>query len=203
MQTDRKPRKKDVVRQFEASDAHKDIRVPTSLDLLPFARAVTRASEDESIPDLQRACLEFLRLVSDFYEVSTPTLRLLGPRPHRTHEGRLSSELFGDYDLSDQSIRLWTRTPLMKKWTSSGVILSTICHELMHHLDVTLFDFKNTFHTVGFYERSHRLYLATIDHPYYPLKWHSGSRGSRVVNWPGTNRSKALALLRARNYGAI
>jgi len=200
MQTDKKPRRADLLRQFEASDAHKDIQVPASEDLLPFARALTRASEAESIPELQRACLEFLDLMSDFYEVSTPKLRLLGPRPHRTYEGRLSSELFGDYDLSDQSIRLWTRTPLMKKWTSSGTILSTICHELMHHLDVTLLDFKNTFHTVGFYERSHRLYLAAIDHPYYPLKWYSGfgPRGSRVVNWPATNRGKALALRHGR-----
>src|SRR6185369_709728 len=123
MQTDKKPRRVDLLRQFEASDTHKDIQVPASEELLPFARALTRASEDESIPELQRACLEFLDLMSDFYEVSTPKLRLLGPRPYRTYEVRLSSELFGDYDLSDQSIRLWTRTPLMKKWTSSGTIL--------------------------------------------------------------------------------
>ena len=197
MQTDNRPRRAALLRQFEASDAHKDIRVPASRDLLSLAQAFTRASEAESIPELELACLEFLNLVSDFYEVSAPAVRLLGPRPHKTHEGRLSQELFGDYDLNDQSIRLWTRTPLMKKWTSSRTILSTLCHEVMHHLDVTLLDFKNTFHTVGFYERSHRLYLATLGHPYYPLKWYS-SRGSRVVNWPETNRSKARALARAR-----
>ena len=200
METDQKPRKAALLRQFEASDATKDIRVPASLDLLPFTQAFTRASEAESMAELKSACLAFLNFVSEFYEVSTPELRLLGPRPHKTYEGRLSSELFGDYQLNDQSIRLWTRTPMMKKWASPGTIISTLCHELMHHLDVTLMDFKNTYHTVGFYERSHRLYLAAMDHPYYPLKWFGGfgPRGSRVVNWPETNRSKAQAL--ARGY---
>ena len=197
MQTDKKPRRTGLLRQFEASDVLKEIQVPASEDLLPLARAVARASEAESIPDLERACLEFLNLVSGFYEVSTPALRLLGPRPHKTYEGRLSSELFGDYDLNNQGIRLWTRTPMTKKWTSARTLLSTICHELMHHVDVTLLNFKNTYHTVGFYERSHRLYLATIGHPYYPIKWYNG-RGSQVVNWPETNRSKARALARAR-----
>ena len=196
MQTDKKPRRTGLLRQFEASDAHKDICVPASLDLLPFSQALTIASEAESISKLESACREFLKFVSEFYEVSTPTLRLLGPRPHKTYEGRLSSELFGDYQLSDQSIRLWTRTPVMKKWTSSRTLLSTICHELMHHLDVTLLDFQNTYHTVGFYERSHRLYLAAMGHPYYPLKWYGG-RGSRVVNWPETNRSKARVMARS------
>lgn len=203
MQTDKKPRKKDLVRQFEASDAHKDIRVPTSLELLPLARSLTTASEAESMPELKTACRDFLNFVADFYQVPTPALRLLGPRPHKTNEGRLSSELFGDYSLIDQSIRLWTRTPMMKKWASPRTILSTICHELMHHLDVTRLDFQDTFHTVGFYERSHRLYLAAIGHPYYPLKWHVGfgPNGSRLVNWPATNRSKAQALDRARAGG--
>ena len=196
MQTDRKPRRTDLLRQFETSDALKDIRVPTSLDLLPFAQALTRASETESTSELETACQEFLNFVSEFYEVSTPTLCLLGPRPHKTYEGRLSSELFGDYNLSDQSIRLWTRTPMMKKWASPRTLLSTICHELMHHLDVKLLEFQNTYHTVGFYERSHRLYLAAIDHPYYPINWYSGvgPGGTRVVNWPQTNRRKAQAL---------
>ena len=201
MQTDKKPRRTGLLRQFEASDAHKDIRVPASLDLLPLAQAFTRASEAESMPGLESACLEFLSVVAGFYEVPTPKLRLLGPRPHKSYEGRLSSELFGDYDLSDQSIRLWTRTPMMKKWTSSRTLLSTISHEFMHHLDVALLNYQNTYHTVGFYERSHRLYLAAMNHPYYPLKWYTG-RGSRVVNWPATNQSKALALARSRQQSA-
>ena len=37
--------------------------------------------------------------------------------------------------------------------------MSTLCHEFMHHLDVTSLGFQNSFHTIGFYERTHRLYL--------------------------------------------
>lgn len=200
MQTDLKPSQRRIARQFETSDAQKKIRVPPSKTLAPFVQALAAASKAESRSDLKATCEEFLESVSSFYEVPTPKLRLLGPRPHQTFEGRLSSELFGDYHLIQQRIRLWTRTPMRKKWASPGTILSTICHEFIHHLDVTSLSFPNSFHTVGFYERSHRLYLAATGQPYYPLKWNGDfdPDGPRVINWPETNRSKARALARLK-----
>jgi hypothetical protein len=200
MQTDLKPSQRRIARQFETSDATRKIRVPPSKKLTPFVQALATALTAESMPDLKTTCEEFLGCVSTFYEVPTPKLRLLGPRPHRTFEGRLSSELFGDYRMIQQRIRLWTRTPMKRKWASHGTILSTICHEFMHHFDVTSLDFPNSFHTVGFYERSHRLYLAAMGHAYYPLKWFGDFNpdGPRVINWPETNRSKARALARLK-----
>ncbi len=200
MQTDLKPPQRPIARQFETSDAKRRIRVPPSKRLAPSVEALKAASKAESVSHLKAACEEFLASVSRFYEVPTPKLRLLGPRPHQTFEGQLSSALFGDYHLIQQRIRLWTRTPMKKKWTSPGTILSTICHEFTHHLDVTWLEFPNSFHTVGFYERSHRLYLAATGQPYYPLKWHESfdPEGPHVINWPETNQCKARTLARLK-----
>jgi hypothetical protein len=117
-------------------------------------------------------------------------------RPHRTREGRLAYELLGDYDLALTRVRLWTRTPMIKKWSSSRTILSTLCHEFMHLLDVVHLGFAKSYHTTGFFERTHRLYLGVTGQAYYPLAWQAPQRdGSRSVDWPETNRRKTRALL--------
>jgi hypothetical protein len=118
-------------------------------------------------------------------------VELLGTRPHRTREGRLARELLGDYSLDLTHIRLWTKTPMMKKWTSSRTILSTLCHEFMHHLDVVRLGFPRSYHTTGFFERTHRLYLGVTGQTYYPLAWQAERDGSRSIDWPETNRRRA------------
>jgi len=104
----------------------------------------------------------------------------------------LAYELFGDYDPKSAKIRLWTRTAINKQWTSSGVMLSTFCHEFMHHLDVARLGFSRSYHTVGFFERTHTLYQASIGQPHYPLAWHPpDADGSRMINWPAMRRRRS------------
>src|SRR5262249_48542247 len=79
---------------------------------------------------------------------------------------------------------------------------STLCHEFMHHLDVTALGFPNSFHTVGFYQRTHRLYLAAIGHPYYPLKWRRvGFDSQQIIDWQETRRLGAKVLGRTKVRG--
>ena len=69
----------------------------------------------------------------------------------------------------------------------------------MHHLDVTSLGFPNSFHTIGFYERTHQLYLAAIGHPYYPLKWRRvGFEGRQIIDWQETKRREAKVLERKK-----
>ena len=160
------------------------------------------AARDAAAPELMKnVCTRFLASLSSFYGIPAPNLKLLGPRPHSTHEGRLANELFGDYQIKVAKIRLWTRTPMKRQWTSSKTILSTLCHEFMHHLDVTSLGFPNSFHTIGFYERTHRLYLAAIGHPHYPLRWRRvGVEGRQIIDWQETKRRgpKVLENVRER-----
>jgi len=199
MITDRRPARDKLRLEYDSSHCLAKIRVPASANLA-LLFGLLEAARDAAAPELMRnACTRFLASLSAFYGIPSPSLKLLGPRPHSTHEGRLANELFGDYQIKDAKIRLWTRTPMKRQWTSSKTILSTLCHEFMHHLDVTALGFPNSFHTIGFYERTHGLYLAAIGQPYYPLKWRQiGFEGRQVIDWQETKRRSAKVLIRAK-----
>jgi len=170
--------------------------MPPAQALRHLFEDIVEATDQENAAKLKKACTECLSILSSFYGVSAPSLKLLGSRPHSTLEGRLAGELFGDYSSKQARIRLWTRTAIKKHWTSSKTTLSTLCHEFMHHLDIHQLGFPHSFHTIGFFERTHRLYLTVVVHPYYPLEWRSlgtSKSGAWVIDWGATNRAKARA----------
>lgn len=194
MVTDRRPSRGNLRQEYDGSSALTEIRVPPPDRLTPWVEQLHSARDAESRGPLSDACTQILDEFARFYEVPAPSLDLLGVRPHRTHEGRLSSETLGDYTFTLLRIRLWTRTPMIRKWTSSRTILSTLCHEFMHHLDVVQLGFPKSYHTTGFFERTHRLYLGVMGQPYYPLAWQAPGRdGSQSIDWPETNRRKSRA----------
>jgi hypothetical protein len=164
---------------------------PDPSHLTPWVESLAKAREDSDRSGVNAACKQLLDLLSQFYSVPPPDLKVLGPRPHRTREGVLAYELFGDYAPKSAKIRLWTRTAINKQWTSSGVMLSTLCHEFVHHLDIARLGFSRSYHTTGFFERTHILYQAALGQPHYPLAWHpADADGSRAINWPETRRRK-------------
>lgn len=194
MTTDPRPRRVLLRQEYEASERLARLAGPRLDDLAPLFGLLDAAREAEDRGALEGACRRLLEGLCDAHEVSPPALKLLGPRPHRTHEGTLSYELFGDYDLERASIRLWTRTAIHKRSASSRTLLSTLCHEFMHHLEVHALGFPHTFHTTGFFERIHGLYQALLGQPHYPLAWHAPHRnGSRMIDWAETNRRKSRA----------
>ena len=189
-------------REYDSSHRLEKIRAPACVNLAPLFGALEAASDAAAPEVMKNVCTRFLASLSAFYGIASPSLKLLGPRPHSTHEGHLANELFGDYDIKVAKIRLWMRTPMKKQWTSSKTILSTLCHEFMHHLDVTALGFPNSFHTIGFYERTHRLYLAALGHPYYPLKWRRVRfEGRQTIDWQETKRLGAKVLGRTKMRG--
>lgn len=112
--------------------------------------------------------------LAQFYGVTSPKLKVLGARPHRSSEGRLFYELFGDYDLKTAVIRGWMRTAVLGKVTSHRGFLNTLLHEFCHHLDVHSFGWPETPHTRGFFARVDELYhlaLATPANERKPLVW--------------------------------
>jgi len=192
MVTDRRPSRAKLRQEYDESSDLTEIRVPPPDGLVPWVEQLYSARDAESREPLRQACDELLQGFARFYDVPPPTLDLLGVRPHRTHEGLLSSETLGDYTFTLTRIRLWTRTAMIRKWTSSRTILSTLCHEFMHHLDVVQLGFPKSYHTTGFFERTHRLYLGVTGQRYYPLAWYAPDRGgSRSIDWPETNRRRA------------
>ena len=192
MITEPSPKRVGLRQEYDASARLSKMPTPDSSRLTPWVEALTSAREDGDRSGMNTACKQLIDLLSDFYDLPPPNLRVLGTRPHSTHEGVLTYELFGDYEPKSAKIRLWTRTAINKQWTTSGVMLSTLCHEFMHHLDVARLGFSRSYHTVGFFERTHTLYQASIGQPHYPLAWHPpDADGSRMINWPAMRRRRS------------
>ena len=77
---------------------------------------LTRGIEDalvtEEAAPVRTACVEFLRLAAEYYEVSMPQVRVLRVRPIRVREGGWGTELFGDYHFDEKLTRVWMRTAI-------------------------------------------------------------------------------------------
>ena len=189
MLTDSQPRKATLRAQFLASDKLCDLEIPPDGRLRGSASALDVAMKSGQSAPVGEVCAEFLRVAAEFYGVSQPQVRVLAARPVRVFEGG-ASELFGDYDLRKQEIRVWMRTAMRKRVTSLGTFLSTLCHEFCHHLDFHRFRFSDSWHTRGFYERTAALYHHARGTPPKRLFWAPVPGGRWRIDWPRTNRGR-------------
>lgn len=188
MITDTVPRQAGRKRVYDESDVLRAIDVPPQAQLRALADDLERAMKMESPLEVKRACQALADFISDHYRVKTPPISVLGVRPHRTSAGVCVYEKFGDYNLETALIRLWMRTAMKHKVTSYGCLLSTLTHELVHHLDMVRFGFPGTPHTRGFYERAALLYHQAKGTPLKPLVWVRLKNGTYRIDWGKTMR---------------
>jgi hypothetical protein len=171
MVTDPLPRDDRLKSEYEASDAHAALRRPPARSLRGCSRELGAALTSTKRSQVKQAGTAILELLSKFYGVRVPDIRVLGLRPRNVREGY---ELFGDYTFKTQMIRVWMRTAVLGKVTSHRGLLNTLLHEFCHHLDRQLLGYSSTPHTRGFYQRIDGLYhqaLGTpVDHR-IPLPW--------------------------------
>ncbi len=187
MLTDRPPRLKALLADFRASDQLAMLELPLDDRMRGPAKAIKAAMRTEELRSVRKACTEFLAAAADFYQVSKPAIRVLASRPLRVYESGWASELFGDYDLETKRIRVWIRTAVRKQITSPGTFLSTLVHELCHHLDYEKFVVRDSPHTRGFYERTAALYHHARQTPPKRLFWVSLSGNRWRIDWARTN----------------
>ncbi len=188
MVTDRGPRKPALVSDFLKSDQNCSLSLPSDDRITLAARSVESSLATAAIPPVRDACAALASVFAGFYQVETPSVRVLAVRPIRTWEGGWAMELFGDYDPKTRVIRVWTKTAVRKQVTSFGTFLSTLCHEFCHHLDYQRFGYRDTWHTRGFYERSAVLYHNARGTPAKRLFWVEMSDGRWRIDWQRTKR---------------
>ena len=156
--------------------------------LAAIAKSIETAMKTGQTANVRRACADFVRIASQFYEVPDCNIRVLAARPLKVRE-QWTMELFGDYAPETMVIRVWMRTAVRKEITSFGTFLSTLCHEFCHHLDFQKFKFADSWHTRGFYERAAVLYHHARGTPRKGLVWAPMSRGRWRIDWQRTRRS--------------
>ena len=188
MITDRKPRKKALLTDFIKSDESRVLEVPHDDRLTVVSSSLEAALKAGAISPVRLLCEKFLGSAAEFYKVDRTPIRVLAARPVRSREGDWGYELFGDYDPETALIRVWMRTAVLKKVTSYGTFLSTLCHEFCHHLDYKLFGYCDTWHTRGFYERAAALYHHARGTPAKRLFWIEISNGRWRIDWQRTSR---------------
>jgi hypothetical protein len=190
MITDQMPREAVLKAEYLRSDSIRTLILPPLESVRPYIKQMEEALSQENRKKVAIACNGIAGIVSSSFETCPPKVRILGVRPLEESEEDEDSvdELYGDYDFETALIRLWMRTAVLEKATSFGTLLSTLCHEICHHLDVVYFDLPNTFHTVGFYERAGLLYHHVRETPPRKLVWDKQRDGTDRINWPATMR---------------
>jgi hypothetical protein len=103
MLTDRLPRNKQSVEEFEASDRLRCLEVPPDDRLRRHARSIEASMQADRRSDVRAACAEFLRVASDFYSVPRPEIRVLAACPIRARQGGWA--VYGTNSAEPQSLR--------------------------------------------------------------------------------------------------
>lgn len=186
MLTDAPPAKRNRA-GFLESDRTRTLDLPPDGQLVLHARLIEKVMSDGNTAAVKRACTTLLGAASKFYAVPPCGIRVLAARPLRVRE-HSTIELFGDYHPDTMLIRLWMRTAVRKNVTSYGTFLSTMCHELCHHLDFQRFGFLDSWHTRGFYERTAALYHHLRSTPQKKLFWVPVAGERWRIDWPRTNQ---------------
>lgn len=194
MNTEKPPRKPPEREEYVRSDALKTIQLPPAEPFRSYALRLKDALARDDKKEVQSVCKALIDDLSDAYGVTRPTVKVLNVRP-REEGDKLVFETFGDYDPETLRIRLWMKTPLQKKPTSYGVLLSTLCHEFCHHLDMVQLEFPNTFHTRGFYDRVGLLYHHIQNTPVRRIIWQEHKDGSHSIDWGRTMKGTPKALV--------
>ena len=193
MITDKPPRKSEYKDEYARSEEMTTLGLPAAEPLRDLANQLEQAMRGEHKKEIAAICNSIAKRVCEEYGVAPPTVKVLGCRPLEEN-GDQVDELYGDYRFEDARIRLWMRTAILEKMTSYGTLLSTLCHEICHHLDYVHFGFPNTFHTRGFYERAGLLYHHVRGTPKRTLVWDRQKDGTLRINWPKTMRGRALSV---------
>jgi hypothetical protein len=185
--TDSPPRGSDLA-GFRESDRITTLDLPNDDHLPQIARSIEAAMKAEQSAILRPASTEFVSVATQFYEVPECSVRVLAARPLEVRE-QWTMELFGDYGPEIMIIRVWMRTAVQKKITSFGTFLSTLCHEFCHHLDFKKFNFADSWHTRGFFERAAFLYHHARGTPQKRLVWVPMRGGRWRIDWQKTTQS--------------
>ncbi|MBX9689425.1 MAG: hypothetical protein K2X27_22135 [Candidatus Obscuribacterales bacterium] len=189
MNTDKIPRKNSLKNEYDLSESIHSILLPPAEPSRSYAKKMELALAAEDKKGVQAAANAISKEFAAVYEIPTAPVRVLGVRPRLVTEKSVW-ETFGDYDTETMKIRLWMRTAILQKPSAFGTLLSTLCHELCHHLDVVQLELPNTYHTRAFYERAGLLYHHIRNTAIRPLVWTAHNDGTFSINWPATMRRK-------------
>jgi hypothetical protein len=152
---------------YDRSDAIREVPLPDApalRDIVGVLRAGLSADDRVVVESAAgRLALGITRLLG----VEPVDVTVLAVRP-----GLSGGELHGLYTRDGRSrprIRVWMRTARHKRVVAFKTFLRTLLHEVVHHLDFTLWEMAESFHTEGFFRREFSLFKQLVPDAATPL----------------------------------
>jgi hypothetical protein len=174
---------------YRKSDEAPRIVLPDALALAPHAKAIEDALTLGKRVAVARATNALANAICDQLSVTRVKIHVRETRP-ALGEG---SELHGLYTFADDDapakIEVWMRTHAKAQVVRFRTFVRTFLHEVVHHLDVVLFDLDDSFHTEGFFRRESSLVRQLLGEPVRPPP-----RAPEPATVPPPPRTRQLSL---------
>ena len=142
---------------YRQSDAIIAVNLPDAETLRPPAMALVDTLKSENRAAVQRLSQRITDGIVGQLEVPPLRIQVLAVRPSDDW-GELHGLYLPEEDGKTAKIQLWMRTAKHKRVVAFKSYLRTLLHEICHHLDYELYQFPETFHTEGFYNRESSLF---------------------------------------------
>lgn len=142
---------------YRQSDAIIAVKLPDAQILRPPALALVEALKSENRTVVQRYSQQITDGIIGQLQVPPLRIQLLAVRPSDDW-GELHGLYLPEEGGKTAKIQLWMRTAKHKRVVAFKSYLRTLLHEICHHLDYELYNFPETFHTEGFYNRESSLF---------------------------------------------
>jgi hypothetical protein len=140
---------------YRKSDAIDAIELRQPASLREKIRAMEEAHAAEKRGQIQLAAQALVDDLCHRLNVPVVDVRVLAVRPELDE-----AELHGLYTWEEGRrpvIRVWMRTLRHQRVVAFRTFVRTLLHELCHHLDFTLLELGESFHTQGFFRRESSL----------------------------------------------
>lgn len=141
---------------YDRSDAIREVRLPDAPALRDVVGVVMAGLQADDRVVVEAAAGKLALGITQLLEVEPVVVTVLPVRP-----ALRGGELHGLYTRDGRSrprIRVWMRTARHKRVVAFKTFLRTLLHEVVHHLDFTLWEMPESFHTEGFFRRESSLF---------------------------------------------
>ncbi len=144
--------KPDQQRIYRRSELIHRVALPKGDALHPRTVELAEALKGEDHRKTTAVAQDLVSAITGMLRVAPVRVEVLKVRPSHNW-----GELHGLYTPAQRKesahMTLWMRTAKRRRVVAFRTFLRTLVHELCHHMDYTLLQFQDSFHTAGFYKR--------------------------------------------------
>jgi len=141
---------------YDRSDAIREVALADAPALREVVGVLRAGLERDDRVVVEAAAGRLALGITRLLEVEPVVVSVLAVRPSAS-----GGELHGLYTRDGRGrprIRVWMRTARHRRVVAFKTFLRTLLHEVVHHLDFTLWRLPESFHTEGFFRRESSLF---------------------------------------------